>query len=85
MNEPTGGDPTHEHDAPSWWRTRTGLVFLGFVAIAAFFLITEHRAHLVLAIRYLPWFLLLACLLMVLVMVGGTAAMEDRSERKDRP
>lgn len=32
------------------WRTRGGLVFCGFLVIAAFFLITEHRAHLALAI-----------------------------------
>lgn len=33
-------------------------VFLGFVAIAAFFLITEHRAHL---FGILPFLLLAAC------------------------
>jgi len=27
-------------------RSRTGLVFIVFLVIAAFFLITEHRAHL---------------------------------------
>ena len=64
----------HEHDAPSWWRTRTGLVFLGFTAIAAFFLITEHRAHLVLAVPYLPWLLLLACPLMMIGMMFMTKA-----------
>lgn len=36
-------------------------VFFGFVAIAAYFLITEHRAHIV---PFLPFLLLAACPLM---------------------
>ena len=34
------------------------LVLFGFLAIAGFFLFTEHRAHL---FGFLPWFLILAC------------------------
>lgn len=41
-----------------WLRSRSGLVFLGFIAIAAFFLFTEHRAHL---FGILPFALLLLC------------------------
>jgi len=89
----------HEHDAPPWWRTRIGLAFLGFSAIAAYFLITEHRAHLALAVPYLPWLLLLACPLMHLMHhghgghgsggeepdrdAGGSVAANDK--REDRP
>lgn len=36
-------------------------IFIAFLAIAAFFLLTEHRAHLLGA---LPYLLLLACPLM---------------------
>ena len=36
-------------------------VFWGFVLIAAFFLLMEHRAHL---FQYLPFLLVLACPLM---------------------
>ena len=36
-------------------------VFLGFALIAAYFLITEHRAHV---FQYLPFLLVLACPLM---------------------
>ena len=36
-------------------------VFWGFALIAAYFLITEHKAHV---IQYLPFLLLLACPLM---------------------
>lgn len=41
---------------------------LGFLAIAGYFLLSEHRAH---AINYLPFLLLLACPLMHLFMHGG--------------
>jgi len=54
-----------------WWKTRSGVVLLGFLAIGAYFLITEHRAHLALALPYLPWLLFLACPLMHLFMHGG--------------
>ena len=42
-------------------RTVSGLVFFGFVAVAVYFLITEHRAHL---FGWLPFLLLAACPLM---------------------
>jgi DUF2933 family protein len=45
----------------SWFRTRSGIVLLGFLAIAAFFLWEEHRAHL---LGILPYGLLLLCPLM---------------------
>jgi hypothetical protein len=42
-----------------------------FLAIAGYFLVTEHSAHLALAIPYLPWLLLLACPLMHMFMHHG--------------
>lgn len=39
-------------------RTVSRLVFVGFILIAAYFLFTEHRAHL---IGILPFLLLAAC------------------------
>lgn len=42
-------------------RSRLGLAFLGFAAIAGFFLLTEHRAHMLGAA---PYVLLLLCLLL---------------------
>lgn len=67
---------THEHvdhavtSAPdhSWWRSKGGVALLGFLAVAAFFLLTEHTAHVFGA---LPWLLLLACPLLHLFMHGG--------------
>ena len=44
------------------------MVLVGFLAIAAFFLITEHAAHL---FGMLPWLLLAACPLMHLFMHHG--------------
>lgn len=43
-------------------------VFYGFLAVAGFFLFTEHRAH---ALGILPYLLLLACPLMHLFMHHG--------------
>ncbi|MBI4523700.1 MAG: DUF2933 domain-containing protein [Deltaproteobacteria bacterium] len=53
--------------AGSWLRSRSGLVFLAFLAIAAFFLWTEHRAHF---LGILPYLLLLACPLLHFLMHG---------------
>lgn len=43
------------------------LVVLGFLAVAAFFLVSEHRAHVV---AWLPYLLLLACPVMHLLHRG---------------
>lgn len=51
----------HEHDQHSSMSTRTTWALIGFLAIAAFFLFTEHRAHL---FGILPFLLLLGCPLM---------------------
>ena len=46
-----------EHDRPRK-RSLLNYVFVGFVAIAAFFLLLEHRTHL---FGILPYLLLAAC------------------------
>ena len=51
--------------------SRSGLVLVGFLAIAGYFLWTEHEAHVKAAIPYLPFLLLLACPLMHLFMHHG--------------
>jgi hypothetical protein len=61
----------HEHPHPEGTnrlRTLSRFVFFGFAAIALFFLITEHRAHLY---GVLPFLLLAACPLMHLFHHGG--------------
>jgi len=51
----------------SWILSRSGLICLGFLAIAGFFLWTEHRAHL---LGILPYVLLLLCPLLHLLHGG---------------
>ena len=55
-------------------------VFWGFLAIAAYFLITEHSAHV---IEYLPYVLLAACPLMHFFGHGGHGGHgHDYKEKK---
>ena len=55
-------------DGGNWLQSRGGLVLLGFLVIAAFFLVTEHTAHVFGA---LPFLLLALCPLMHVFMHGG--------------
>ena len=71
-------DPRHQGDAPNG-KWRFSLVFLAFLAIAAYFLITEHRAHLVAAVPYLPFLLLLACPFLHMFGHGGHGGSRDDS------
>jgi len=66
-----------------WWRSSTRLPFIGFLAIAGYFLWTEHQAHIV---PYLPWILLLACLGLHGFMHGGHGhgGNNDASKRDNR-
>ncbi len=58
----------HPSNETSFWRSRSGWVFLGFAAIAAFFLLSEHRAHVLGA---LPFVLLALCPLLHIFGHGG--------------
>jgi hypothetical protein len=64
---------THEHGShnDNSHQSKAKWAFIGFLLIAGYFLITEHRAHLVGWLPYWPYLLLLACLLMHLFMHGG--------------
>ena len=59
--------------------SRSGLVLIGFLAIAGFFLFTEHRAHL---LGILPFLLLLLCPL--LHMFHGGHAEHDAAPPSQR-
>ena len=63
----------HQHKPDSGKETisRAKWVFIGFAAIAAYFLIAEHKAHLSEYLKYWPLLLVLACPLMHLFMHGG--------------
>ena len=54
-------------------------VFWGFLAIAAYFLLTEHRAHF---INALPFLLLLACPLLHLFGHGRHSGHEGKDHDK---
>ncbi len=61
--------PHEGHEAPpSFWTTRYAIGLLVIGGVAAYFLLTEHLAHVVGA---LPVLLLLACPLMHVFMHGG--------------
>lgn len=61
-------------------RSRTGFVLLGFTAIAAFYLVTEHTAHVFGA---LPYALLLLCPLLHLFGHGRHGGHSSHSTRGD--
>lgn len=70
----------HAGEKQSFFASRANIVFVGFLAIAGYFLITEHAAHI---IPFLPWLLLLACPLMHFFMHGrhgGHGADSDSSQ-----
>jgi hypothetical protein len=62
---------THDQASTTRNKWRSGLALLGFLAIAAFFLLSEHRAH---ALGLLPYVLLLLCPLLHLFGHGGHGA-----------
>lgn len=62
-------DPSHQDPEPvSFWRTRYAVGLIVMSAVAAYFLLGEHRAHFFGA---LPFLLLLACPLMHVFMHHG--------------
>ncbi len=60
------------------------LALAGFIAIAAFFLLTEHRAHL---FGILPYLLVLLCPLLHFFMHGrhgvGHSGATERTDRRE--
>lgn len=65
--------------------SRAKWVLLAFIAVAAYFLITEHRAHLSGLLYFLPFLLLLACPLMHLFMHGGHGHHSAGGEPRQTP
>lgn len=64
-------------------------IFIGFLLVAGYFLIMEHKAHLAGVLGVLPFLLLLACPLMHLFMHHGhrhdganPSQKDDRGEQK---
>lgn len=63
-------------------RLRTVIATAGFLLIAAFFLTTEHRAHL---FGILPFLLILACPFLHLFMHAGHGAHGSARDGPDAP
>ena len=61
-------DLMHQHEREEPQESRRKWALAGFLAVAAFFLWTEHRAHL---LGVLPYLLILACPLMHIFHHGG--------------
>lgn len=61
----------HKHESNGGMKSRANIALIVFLAIAAFFLLAEHRAHLSGWLIYWPYLLVLACPLMHLFMHGG--------------
>lgn len=79
MTNHTHDHPSDDSDIRMRRRSRTVLLVLG--AIAAFFLVAEHRAHV---LSYLPWLFLLACPLMHLFMHHGGDHGHVEQHRDDK-
>lgn len=79
-------DHTPEQERPrSFLMSRNGVVLIAFLAIAGFYLLTEHRAHL---FGILPWLLLLACPLLHVFMHrghGGHGGGQAKAKEQDGP
>ncbi len=80
-------DHSAPHEEPGgFFRSRWNIGLLVFTAIAGFYLVTEHQAHL---FGVLPFLLLLACPLMHLFMHhgghGGHGGQGDGSGSKPTP
>ncbi len=61
-------DKDREDSSRQGFFSAANIALIGFLAIAGFYLVTEHRAHLY---GILPWLLLLACPLMHFFMHGS--------------
>jgi hypothetical protein len=71
----------HHHEGPTrggFLTSRTGLLFLGFAVIAGALMLTEHRAHVLGALIYLP---LLLCPLMHIFGHGGHGGHGDHGQK----
>lgn len=76
--------PNEPGQTRSFWRSRYALGYLVFGAVAAYFLLTEHLAHVMGA---LPYLLILACPLMHVFMHhghGGHGGHRHRSQESGK-
>jgi hypothetical protein len=73
-----------------FWKSRGAIALVGFGAVSAFFMFSEHRAHF---LGVLPYLLFLACPLMHLFMHhghhhgahGGAHSTDTKGGHDERP
>jgi hypothetical protein len=72
----------NDHPTPPFWRSPAGIALCVALAVAAFYLLTEHTAHV---FGLLPYLFVLACPLMHLFMHHGHGhgGHGDHSSRSD--
>jgi hypothetical protein len=73
-------DTERKFSISSWLHSRTGLVLLALLAIAAFYLVTEHTVHV---FGFLPYALLLLCPLLHLFMHGGHGGHSGHGDKTE--
>jgi hypothetical protein len=72
----------HETEGDHRMKSKSNISLIVFMVIAAAFLVSEHRAHIVGWIPYWPYLFLLACPLMHLFMHGGHGHGHHGSDEK---
>jgi hypothetical protein len=75
MNDDHQPHPNHS--------SKLNWVLFGFLVVAGYFLVMEHKAHLEGVLTYLPYLLLLACPLMHLFMHHDHGGHGERPAQKD--
>jgi hypothetical protein len=71
------------HKGKAGGLSRSNIVLIAFIAIGGFYLVTEHRAHL---LGWLPFLFILACPLMHLFMHHGHGSDgSDETPDSDEP
>ena len=73
----------HDHQPHPNHGSKLNWVLFGFLVVAGYFLVMEHKAHLEGVLTYLPYLLLLACPLMHLFMHHDHGGHGERPSRKD--
>jgi hypothetical protein len=76
-------DDAHQPHRGHYSNPKFTWVLIGFLLVAGYFLVLEHRAHLEGVLNYLPYLLLLACLLMHLFMHHGHGSHGEHASQKD--
>lgn len=76
LDEPSGPQP--------FWRSAIGVALIGFLAVAGFFLITEHRAHIFVG-NWFIWLFPLTCIGMHFFHGGHGSGGHQHGDKPPKP